>query len=319
VIPLPPPRIDEDGQASDVELPNERLPNQDLLPDHGRTPEQDITDDSNFMPDFSGGWNSDFSGLEDDSPAGNPDPFGDGDGGGSGWLSDSGDPGDRGPGGYLSNPFEDAMNGLNSMGKIPGQGDFPGSGDGGAKTSDGGPGRVMPNPTSGQHGSDLDETTARLARIAAFEALPAGMVTEDAMRQYAADFAVESASSIFDNTGDLGGDPNVSATGVPQATDEEDPPPPKKENDCDGPIDTGGGRVGAPQGPSDVDRSKAGGGLVGDPAASQWFSGLSGVDMSNHPNQASNPGYDGGRGPIGDGGVKHDPNLAADPPQKSGN
>jgi hypothetical protein len=86
---------------------------------------------------------------------------------------------------------------------------------------------------------------------------------------------------------------------------------------CEGPIDTGGGFE-PPTSLNDVDKSKAGGGLVIDPAASQWFSGLSGVDTSNHPNQASNPGYEGGSCGTSKGGVKHDPSQITDPPEDSG-
>jgi hypothetical protein len=91
----------------------------------------------------------------------------------------------------------------------------------------------------------------------------------------------------------------------------------KKNGGCEGSLDTGGGFE-PPTSTADVDQSKAGGTLVSDPPAIQWGRGVSGVDTSNHPNQVSNPGYEGGRGAI-DGGVKHDPTLAGDPPQKSGN
>jgi hypothetical protein len=82
-------------------------------------------------------------------------------------------------------------------------------------------------------------------------------------------------------------------------------------NNCEGPIDTGGGFE-PPGSEADIDKSKVAGGLVTDPAVNQGGQEGGSVLGTKHPGQVTDHGYEGGDYPL-DAGMKAGSEQITDP------
>jgi hypothetical protein len=100
----------------------------------------------------------------------------------------------------------------------------------------------------------------------------------------------------------------TSTSGVPQEVDPEDPP---DMGHPDGSV--GGGQMG-PVKAEDIDKSKAAGIFVKDPAYDQGGSADGSVLGTKHPGQVTDYGYEGGK-PPSDGGIRNVRDQLTDPPE----
>jgi hypothetical protein len=100
----------------------------------------------------------------------------------------------------------------------------------------------------------------------------------------------------------------TSTTGVPQEVDPEDPP---TMGHPDGSV--GDGQKG-PVTADDIDKSKAAGTFVKDPANDQGGSSGSALLGTKHPGQITDYGYEGGK-PPSDGGIRNVRDQLTDPPE----
>jgi hypothetical protein len=100
----------------------------------------------------------------------------------------------------------------------------------------------------------------------------------------------------------------TSTTGVPQEVDPEDPP---TMGHPDGSV--GDGQKG-PVTADDIDKSKAAGTFVKDPAYDQGGSSDSALLGTKHPGQITDYGYEGGK-PPSDGGIRTVRDQLTDPPE----
>ncbi|MBN2216986.1 MAG: hypothetical protein JW719_06390 [Pirellulales bacterium] len=318
------PSVD-DGQ---VAFPESRLPNQKLETDAWTMPDKKGgTDDVNSLPEFgipNGGlpdsetvesWGR-YPKLENDDPLGGlVNPFG------KGGTSHSSGP-DFGP--DAGRPDFGGRQGILNLGSFDPHMPKDDGSSGGAKDPFGGPGPLNTNKGpmgAGQVGQDKEKVIAK-----AFEVTVDGKVyvhiwskskfTEswtmylsydtdakdvlDAADAGLADIVVGSKSVYVYPKKGPSGESIGDFLGL----------------ECEGPIDTGGDRPG-PTSVDDLDKSKAAGVLVKDPAYTQGGAGNSGIDATKHPSHVSNPGYEGGV--AKGGGIKVNRDLVTDPPETSGN
>ena len=338
------PSVD-DARGDRAALPDERLPNQKLDTDAWMTPEKTgRTDDANSLPDFDSsgmglpssedieGWGR-IPGLEDNDPFADPtNPWGKG-GTGRPGGPDFG-PDGNGPGG--NGPDFGGRDGILNLGSFDPHMPKEDGISGGSKDGFGGPGPINTNKgpagagqagtdyygssylsagSAWQHFKDEQEERQGAADIREFNHITGSDVHASGACVPASCEEMPLAEALL-----CYGQPQTqkkkSKEGpVPQVVDPEDPP---DQSGCEGPIDTGGDRPG-PTSADDLNKAKAAGVLVKDPAYGQGPAVGSGVNSSNAPGHVSNPGYEGGSAAKGGSGIKSNKELVTDPAEVSKN